>query len=159
MGKCKIEGMLQRDRRIRRRPLNCTGYSAKNTDFLRRIIAPNDGVGGVTLSYVWPHCHCFPLEERSSVTGGVQLRPVWLEAKNTVLGHTIQHGPPRSNNFSGSCSTGTCDKLINALKLLTNQRFQVCWREAAAEKWTGLRKFNAVDNHEAVKEKRGPKKL
>ena len=34
----------------------------KSTDFLRRIIAPVDGMGGVTLSYVCPHCHCFPLD-------------------------------------------------------------------------------------------------
>ena len=33
----------------------------KSTDFLRKIIAPSDGVRGVTLSYVCPHCHCFPL--------------------------------------------------------------------------------------------------
>ena len=33
-----------------------------NTDFVRRIIAPNGGVGGITLSYVCPHCRCFPLE-------------------------------------------------------------------------------------------------
>ena len=32
-------------------------------DFLMRIIVPNDGVGGVTLSYVWTHCHCFSLED------------------------------------------------------------------------------------------------
>ena len=28
----------------------------KGTDFLRRIIAPVDGMGGVTLSYICPHC-------------------------------------------------------------------------------------------------------
>ena len=33
----------------------------KRTDFLRRIIAPNDGVGGVTMSYVCLHCHRYPL--------------------------------------------------------------------------------------------------
>ena len=35
----------------------------RNTDFLRRIIAPVDGMTGVTLSYVCPHCKCFPLED------------------------------------------------------------------------------------------------
>ena len=35
----------------------------KSADFLRRINAPSDGVGGVTLSCVCPHCHCFPLED------------------------------------------------------------------------------------------------
>ena len=37
--------------------------SRKSTDFLRRIIAPVDGFGGVTLSYVCPHCNCFPLDD------------------------------------------------------------------------------------------------
>ena len=36
-------------------------FSRKNTDFLTRIIAPVDGMGGVTLSYCCPHCSCFPL--------------------------------------------------------------------------------------------------
>ena len=35
----------------------------KSTDFLRRIIAPVDGMGGATLSYVCPHCNWFPLED------------------------------------------------------------------------------------------------
>ena len=61
----------------------------KSTDFLRRIIAPVDGMGGVSLSYVCPHCNCFPLddyscgcrrgtetattEKRSIATGGARL--------------------------------------------------------------------------------------
>ena len=35
----------------------------KSTESKRMIIAPSDGVGGVTLSYVCPHCHCFPCED------------------------------------------------------------------------------------------------
>ena len=35
----------------------------KSTDFLRRVIAPVGGMGGVTLSYVCPHCNSFPLED------------------------------------------------------------------------------------------------
>ena len=35
----------------------------KGTDLLRRIIAPGDGMEGVTLSYVCPHCTCFPLDD------------------------------------------------------------------------------------------------
>ena len=31
----------------------------EGTDFRRRIIAPASGVGGVTLSYVFPQCNCF----------------------------------------------------------------------------------------------------
>ena len=36
----------------------------KSAGFVRRIIAPIDGVGSVTLSYVCPHCHCFLLGAR-----------------------------------------------------------------------------------------------
>ena len=35
----------------------------KSTDLLRRIVAPVGGKGGVTLSYVCPHCNRFPLED------------------------------------------------------------------------------------------------
>ena len=38
------------------------GILLKSTGVLQRIIAPIGGVGGVALSYVCPHCHCFPLE-------------------------------------------------------------------------------------------------
>ena len=63
-------------------------FLRKSTDFLRRIIASVSGMGGVTLSHVFPHCSCFPLdnyiwwcrldtgtattERRSTVVGGVQ---------------------------------------------------------------------------------------
>ena len=35
------------------------GISEKSTDFLRRIIAPVDGMAGVTWSYVCPQCSCY----------------------------------------------------------------------------------------------------
>ena len=35
----------------------------KSTAFLRRVIAPVGGMGGVTLSYAGPHCNSFPLED------------------------------------------------------------------------------------------------
>ena len=35
----------------------------KSTEFPRRIIAPVGGMGGVTLSYICPHCNSFPLED------------------------------------------------------------------------------------------------
>ena len=35
----------------------------KSADFLRWIILPVDGMGGVTLSCVCPHCNSFPLED------------------------------------------------------------------------------------------------
>ena len=33
----------------------------KSTDFLRRIVMPVEGQGGVTVSYTCPHCHRCPL--------------------------------------------------------------------------------------------------
>ena len=35
----------------------------KSTDYLRRITAPVGGQGGVTMSYLCPHCSSFPLED------------------------------------------------------------------------------------------------
>ena len=35
----------------------------KRTDYLRRVIAPVGGQGGVTMSYLCPHCNSFPLED------------------------------------------------------------------------------------------------
>ena len=35
----------------------------KRTDFLLRVIAPVGGMGGVTLSCVFPHCNSFSLED------------------------------------------------------------------------------------------------
>ena len=35
----------------------------KSTDFLRSIIVPLGGQGEVTLSYVCPHCHRYPVED------------------------------------------------------------------------------------------------
>ena len=39
------------------------GIMLRSTDFLRRIIAPGGGQGGVTMSYLWPNCNSFPLED------------------------------------------------------------------------------------------------
>ena len=35
----------------------------RSTDYLRRIIAPVGGQGGVTMSHLCPHCNSFPLED------------------------------------------------------------------------------------------------
>ena len=47
----------------RGRLLVAQDISRQNTDFSRRIIVPVEEQGGVTLSYVCPHCHCCPLED------------------------------------------------------------------------------------------------
>ena len=35
----------------------------RSTDYLRSIIAPARGQGGVTMSYLCPHCNSFPMED------------------------------------------------------------------------------------------------
>ena len=35
----------------------------RSTDYLRRVIAPVGGQGGVTMSYLCPNCNSFPLED------------------------------------------------------------------------------------------------
>ena len=67
----------------------------RSTDCLRRIIAPVGGQGGVTTSYLCPHCNSFLLEDSfggSLGEEGVQLvvRDLWreirLEATKQALG-------------------------------------------------------------------------
>ena len=62
--------------------------SQKSTDFLRRIIVPVEGQGGVTLSYVCPHCHRYPLEEAVQLVVRCVWRPVRLGEPEWRLGHT-----------------------------------------------------------------------
>ena len=42
-------------------------FYVRRRNFLRSIIAPSGAVRGVTLSYVRPHCLCFPLEDNRRV--------------------------------------------------------------------------------------------
>ena len=39
------------------------GNQITSTDYLQRIIAPAGGQGGVTMSYVCPHCNSFQMED------------------------------------------------------------------------------------------------
>ena len=97
----------------------------KSTDLLRRIIAPVDGTGGVTLSCVCPQCKSFSLDEyiwcvstghgdsnnkeRSSIaTGGVRL----VEA-----------------NTNGEHPTGYwwCSSLPMPMKRRSSKRTQRLW--------------------------------
>ena len=84
----------------------------KGTDFLRRIIVA-EGQGGVTLSYVCPHCH--PLEDYIwwvSAWHGKKHCNLWcaacggqLESPKQSLGHKRQHGPPRGKSVSSARCT------------------------------------------------------
>ena len=89
-------------------------------------------------------------------------RPVHLEGTEQSLGHTRQHGPPRSKSVSSTCcAQGVCDNLINALKFMANpqkdgdnpvkmvvQGFQ---EKSRLKVMVGLRRFIMVDNHVQVK--------
>ena len=113
----------------------------KSADFLRRIIVPVEGQGGVILSHVCPHCHRCPLGDYlwwvSSGHGDVhrkkkKQRNWWRAAcggqyewenPNGIL--IIQDSTDRheANVFRAHAPPhGVCDKLINALKLLANQQ-------------------------------------
>ena len=108
-----------------------------STDFLTRIIAPVDGIGGVTLSYVCPHCKLFPVEwyqrdtetattdRRSSVAGGAQ-----RAAANTIgrrrtgyWWHNLGSNANEAEVFRAHAAPqGLCVNLVNAAKVLANHR-------------------------------------
>ena len=111
------------------------------TDFLRRIIAPVDGMGGVTLSYVCSHCNCFPLDDYiwwvSTGHGDGNNRKKthyhWLcaacggqyewRASNRMLLVQLGANANEAKAFNAHAALlGLCDNLINALKLLANQQ-------------------------------------
>ena len=109
-----------------------------STDFLRRIIVPVDGQGGVTPSYVCPHCHRYPHDciwwvssgrcprrTRSSATGGVlhvaasTAGEIRTECRldrivRAAVKHMFFERMLRLMEYAAN--------LINALKLLVNQQ-------------------------------------
>ena len=78
----------------------------KSTDYLRRILAPVGGQGGVTMSYLCPNCNRFPLEDN-----------VWW-----VSGENIQIGGAQfvERGTIGSNRTGSW--LYKQEKVLSRQR-------------------------------------
>ena len=57
----------------------------RNTDYLRHIIAPTGGQGGVAMSYLCPHCNSFPMKDYAWwVSGGksIQIGGVRYVEKN-----------------------------------------------------------------------------
>ena len=137
-------------------------------------------MGGVTLSYVCLHCRCFPLEDYfwwvSSGHGDGNNRKKrqcnWLcaacgrqydwRAPNRVFVIQDGVGPREAKVFRARAAPqGMCENLINSLKLLTNQQKDGdspveniatgLLEKSRKGMMDGLRKFVAVDNHEAVK--------
>ena len=114
----------------------------KSTDFLRRIIVPVEGQGGVTLSYVCLRCHQCPLGDniwwvsfgvtltrRSSATGGVHA----IHVIHVIQGFHVNHEfhvihvnhvihvihLRKAKVFQAHVPPhGACDNFVNALKLL-----------------------------------------
>ena len=110
-------------------------------DILRRTIAPVDGMGGVTLSYVCPHCTISPwrttfgwyprdtetatTERRSMVTGGVPVVGANTngERPTKILVVPLGVNANEAKVFKvHAAPLGLCDNQINALKLLANQQ-------------------------------------
>ena len=65
----------------------------RSTEYLRRIIAPVGGQGGVTMSYLCPHCNSLPLEDYVGLwekINKVVVRDLWrkvrLEATEQAFG-------------------------------------------------------------------------
>ena len=113
----------------------------KSTDFLRRITAPVDGIGRVTLSYVCPHCSFVPSEDYiwwvSSGHGDGSNRKKkqccwWCAAcggqydwrgSNRIQVILLILDANEAKVFKAHAAPlGLCDNWINALKLLANQQ-------------------------------------
>ena len=108
------------------------GIVLKNTDFLRRIIAPAGGQGGVTLSYLCPRCNSFSLENYIWwVSAGKKHCSLWCaiggenyewRAPNRLLVVQTVASASKAKVFKAhAVPQGLCENLINALKLLANQ--------------------------------------
>ena len=86
----------------------------KSTDFLRRLISPAEGQGGVTMSYLCPSCNSFPTEDNVWwVSAGKKHCSWWCGASASQAEVFKAHAVPQ-----GVC---VCGNLVNALKLLANQ--------------------------------------
>ena len=142
----------------------------RSTDYLRRIIAPVGGQGGVTMSYLCPNCNSFPLEDYIWwVTAGRNTK--WWCAicgekydwrqPNRLLVVQTGEGVEQTKVFKAhAIPQGLCENLINALKLLANQQengddllqniVKDLGKESRRGLTDGLRDFIKVDNHRAL---------
>ena len=158
----------------------------KITYFLRQIVAPVDGMGGVTLSNVCPHYNCFPfggliwwvstetaaIERRNIATGGVQHVEASTNEERPKGFQVVQIGAnaDRAKVFKAHAAPlGLCDNLISALKLLANQQKDggssiLSIRTGLHERsrrgiMDGFRRFIDVDNVDVGDLRRGTKSV
>ena len=142
----------------------------RSTDYLRRIIAPAGRQGGVTMSYLCPHCNSFPMEDcvwwvSGEKTYKLVVRDLWRKydwkQPNRLLVVQTGESVNQAKVFRAhAVPQGLCGNLINALKLLANQQedgdgliqnivTNLCEgsRKGLTER---LREFIQVDNHRAL---------
>ena len=142
----------------------------RSTDYLRRIIAPVGGQGGVTMSYLCPNCNSFPLEDYVWWVSGRKTTKWWCaicgekydwRQPNRLL--VVQTGDSfeQAKVFKAhAVPQGLCANLINALKLLANQQedgdgllqniVKNLGKESRRGLTDGLREFIKVDNERAL---------
>ena len=104
----------------------------RSTDCLRRIIAPVGGQGGVTMSYLCPHCSSFPLEDCVWWLSGGKSTKRWCvicgekydwKQPNRLLVVPSGDSIEQAKVFKArAVLQGLCANLINALQLLANQQ-------------------------------------
>ena len=105
----------------------------RSTDRFRRIISPAGRQGGVTMSYLCPHCNSFPKEEFVWwVSGGKKHTNWWCaicgenfdrRAPNRLLVVQTGESVNQAKVFKAhAVPQGVCGNLINALKMLANQQ-------------------------------------
>ena len=149
----------------------------RSSDFLRRIIAPVDGMGEVTVSYVCPHCNCFLLDDHiwwwdtETATTGKKKHCSWWcaprggqhqwRAPNRIKVVQIGANANEAKVYKAHAAPlGLFDNLINALKLLANQQkdddspirsIATGLHERSRRDFMDvLRRFLEADNHSAA---------
>ena len=105
----------------------------KSTAYLRCIIAPAGAHGGVTMSYLCPHCNSFRVEDYVWwVSAGKKHTSWWCaicgerfecKAPHRLLVVQTFESVNQAEVFRAhAVPQGLCGNLINALKLLANQQ-------------------------------------
>ena len=104
----------------------------RSTDYLRRITAPAGGHGGATMSYLCPNCNSFPMEDYIFVGlggktynfGGAQCvgKYDWKQPNRLLVVQTGESINQAKVFKAHAAPQGLCGNLINALKLLANQK-------------------------------------
>ena len=152
----------------------------KSTDILRRIIAPVEWRGGVTLSYVCHHYHGYPLEDciwwvsmehgdssnkgEKSVAGGARHangQYNWKDPNEILV--TQDSADPREarESWAHAPPLGPCENLMFGFELLANLQkggsspadsiFEGSHVQNVLKITNELRRVIEVDNHEAPK--------